>query len=126
MSEDKDLGVSMIELHEEFIQHIESGGRKIKILALVATLAGGFFATSYFLQLVVVPYGMGIKSQTVNLVDPGLMALEAVGLAVALLWFFAGIRDLLFQGRLEKRVKEIRSLQAQVAVKYGLENRPPE
>ena len=44
MSEDRDPEVSMIEMQEEFIQHMERGGRKIRLLALVATLAGGYIA----------------------------------------------------------------------------------
>jgi len=75
----------------------------------------------YFLQLVIFPYVLGITSQTVNLVDPGLMGLEVVSLAIALLWLYAGLRDLVFQGRMAKQIKEIRSLQAQVARKYGLD-----
>ena len=122
MSEDKDPNVSMIELQEEFIQHMERGGRKIRVLALIATLTGGYFAISYVLQLAIVPYALGITRQTVILVDPSLMALEAVSLAVALLWLFAGVRDLSFQGKMAKRIKEIRALQAEVAKKYGLEN----
>jgi len=76
MPEDKDPNVSAIELQEEFMQHMESGGRKIRTLALLAVIAGGFFSVSYFVQLVVLPYMLGVTSQTVNLVDPTLMALE--------------------------------------------------
>lgn len=120
MSEDKDAGVSMIELQEEFIQHMERGGRKIRLLALVATVAGGYFAVSYFVQLVVLPYGLGITSQTVDLVDPGLVALGAASLAISLLWCYAGVRDLFFERRLAKRIREVRDLQAQTAKKFGL------
>ncbi|MDE1852138.1 MAG: hypothetical protein KGI38_00105 [Thaumarchaeota archaeon] len=120
MSEDKDPNVAMIELHEDFIQHMERGGRKIRTLALVATLASAYFAFNYFLQLIVFPFGLGITSQTVDLVDPSLMALEAVSLVIALLWFVSGLRDLSFARRVAKQIKEIRALQAQVAKDYGL------
>ncbi len=102
------------------MQHIERGGSKIKLLALIAMLAGGYFAVSYFVQLVVLPYFLGIASQTVNLVDPSLVAAGLVSLAISLLWFFSGLRDLLFERRLAARIKEIRALQAQVAERYGL------
>ena len=124
MSEEKDPSVSMIELQEEFVQHYESGGKKVRFLALVATVAGGYFALVYFLQLVILPFALGIRSQTVDLVDPSLMALEAVGFAVALLWCLAGIRDLAFAGRLAWQVMDLRALQAQVAEKYGLDKQP--
>jgi hypothetical protein len=119
MSEDKDPNVSAIELQEEFIQHMERGGRKIRTLALLAVIAGGFFSISYFTQLVVLPL-MGVTSQTVNLVDPGLMALEAVSLVLALAWCYTGLRDLAFQSRLAKQIREIRTLQAETAARYGL------
>jgi len=120
MSQDKDLSVSIIELQEEFVQHMERGGRKIILLALVAVVSGAYFALNYFLQLVVLPYGLGIKSQTVDLVDPALVAVGTVSLVISLLWLYAGLRDLVFGRRLEKRIKELRELQAQVAQRYGL------
>jgi len=120
MSQDKDLSVSIIELQEEFVQHMERGGRKIVLLALVAVVSGAYFALNYFLQLVVLPYGLGIKSQTVDLVDPALVAVGTVSLVISLLWLYAGLRDLVFGRRLEKRIKELRELQAQVAQRYGL------
>ncbi|MDG6914065.1 MAG: hypothetical protein JRN44_01435 [Nitrososphaerota archaeon] len=120
MSDDRDPGVSMIELQEEFIQHMERGGRKIRSLALVATVAGGYFAVSYFVQLVILPYGLGITSQQVDLVDPWLVALGAVSLAISLLWCYAGVRDILFERRLAQRIREIREIQAQTAKKFGL------
>jgi len=120
MAEDNDPSVSIIELQEEFVQHVERGGRKITLLALIAVVSGAYFAINYFLQLVVLPYGLGITSQTVDLVDPTLVAVGTVSLAISLLWLYAGLRDLMFGRRLEKRIKELRELQAQVAQKYGL------
>jgi hypothetical protein len=120
MSEDKNPNVASIELHEEFIQHMERGGRKIQILALIATLAGAYFSVVYFLQLFILPYVLGITTQTVNLVDPSLMGLEVISLLIALLWFYAGLRDLAFQSNMAKRIREIRALQRQLAAKYDL------
>jgi hypothetical protein len=120
MSEEKDPSVSIIELQEEFIQHVERGGRKIRLLALIAIFAGGYFALNYFIQLVVLPYGLGTTSETVNLVDPTLAATGAISLVISLLWLYAGLRDLVFERRLAKRIKEVRELQSQVAKKYGL------
>lgn len=111
----------MIELQEEFIQHMERGGRKIRGLALIATLSGGYFAISYFAQLVVLPYGLGITSQTVDLVDPSLVAVGIASLVISVLWVYAGVRDLLFGRRLAKQIREIRGIQSRVAKEYGLE-----
>jgi len=90
------------------------------LLALIAVVSGAYFALNYFLQLVVLPYGLGITSQTVDLVDPALVAAGSVSLVISLLWLYAGLRDLMFGRRLEKRIRELRQLQAQVAQKYGL------
>ncbi len=120
MSEDRDPNVSMIEMQEEFIRHMEKGGRKVTLLAAIATVAGAYFAVNYFLQLVVFPYWLGITTQTVNLVDPGLVAAGAVSLAVSLMWLYAGLRDLAFGRRMARQIREIRGLQSQAAMKYGL------
>jgi len=90
------------------------------LLALIAVVSGAYFALNYFLQLVVLPYGLGITSQTVDLVDPALVAAGTVSLVISLLWLYAGLRDLMFGRRLEKRIRELRQLQARVAQKYGL------
>ena len=118
MDGEEEAGVSMIELQEEFIQHMERGGKKVTLLAIIATLAGAYFAVSYFLQLVILPYALGITSQTVDLVDPGLMAVGALSLVISLLWFYAGVRDLLFGRKVAKQIREIRELQARAAEKY--------
>jgi hypothetical protein len=120
MAEESDPGVSTIELQEEFIQHMERGGRKVRLLAAVATVSGAYFAITYFLQLVVFPYVLGDRVQVVNLVDPGLMVAEAVSLAIALLWTYAGVRDLLFSSRMGRRIREIRDAQSKTAKDYGL------
>jgi len=120
MSQDRDPSISIIELQEEFVQHMERGGRKIILLALIAVVSGAYFALNYFLQLIVLPYGLGIRSQTVNLVDPALVAVGTVSFVISLLWLYAGLRNLMFGRRLEKRIKQLRELQAQAAQKYGL------
>ena len=120
MPEEKDAGVSIIELQEEFIQHMERGGKKIRLLSLIATVVGAYFAGSYFVQLVVLPYGLGITSQTVDLVNPGLVGLGILSLAISLLWCYAGVRNLLFERKLAERIREVRELQAESAKKYGL------
>ena len=120
MPQERDPGVSIIELQEEFIQHMERGGKKIRLLSLVATIVGAYFAVSYFVQLVVLPYGLGITSQTVDLVNPGLVGLGILSLAISLLWCYAGVRNLLFERKLAERIREVRELQAESAKKYGL------
>ena len=120
MSEDSDPYVSGIELHEEFIQRIERGGRMIRTLSLATILVAGVLAISYFSQLVVLPFALGIKSQTVNLVDPRLMALEAIIMCLTLAWLYVGLKNYFFAKKLERQVKEIRTIQTQIAIRHRL------
>ncbi len=122
MAEDKDPFVSGIEAHEEFLQHIERGEKVIKTLALMTIFVAAFLSASYVSQLVLLPFVLGVKTQTVDLVDPGLMATEVVVLALTLAWLYVGVRDYLFVRRLARQVKEIRSAEANVAKKYGLDS----
>ena len=122
MSEDRDPYVSGIELHEEFIQRIERGGKMIRALSLATILVAGVLAVSYFSQLVILPFVLGVRSQTVDLVDPPLMALEAVILCLTLAWLYVGLRNYFFADRLERQVREIRAIQAQVASRHSLED----
>jgi hypothetical protein len=121
MSGESDPFVSGTELHEEFIQRVERSGRAIRRLSLLTVFVAGVLAASYFGQLVLLPFALGVKTQTVDLVDPALMALEAVLLALTLAWLYIGVRDYAFVGKLERQVREIRALQAEAAKKYGLE-----
>jgi hypothetical protein len=123
MSEDRDPAVETIELQDDFIRHMEKGGRRIRILSIMAILVGAYFAANYFLQLVVIPYGFGIKTQTVNLVDPSLVAAGLVSLAVSLLWLYTGLRDLAFERGMAKKIRDVRDLQAQIAKQYGLDRK---
>jgi len=59
MSEDKDLNVPTIELLEEFMQHMESGGRKIRTLAVIASVVGAYFPSTTSSNLSSFPMGWG-------------------------------------------------------------------
>jgi hypothetical protein len=115
MSEDETHpGVMTNEVQEAFIQHIEQGSSTIKLLAVITVVVTGFLTLSYASQLILLPYVLHITSQTVNLLDPGLMATEVVLLAIVLLWLYVGVRDLIFVSRLSKQIEEIRKLQRQI------------
>jgi len=48
------------------------------------------------------------------------VAIGAISLVISLMWLYAGLRDLAFERRIARRIKEVRELQAQVAQKYSL------
>ena len=77
MPEDKHPGVMAINAHEDFLEHVERGSSKIRFLSRVTVLVASLLTISYLLQLVVLPFVLGVRAQTVDLVDPTLMAFEA-------------------------------------------------
>jgi hypothetical protein len=46
---------------------------------------------------------------TVNLLDPGLLALEVVGIVLTFAWIFVGVTNFLFATRLGRMVKAARA-----------------
>ena len=113
MPEDNDPGVMAIEAHEDFLEHVERGGSKIRSLSRVTVPVASLLTISYLLQLVVFPFLLGVRAQTVDLVDPTLMAFEAGLLALTLAWLYVGVRDYRFATKLAKQIREIRELQDQ-------------
>jgi hypothetical protein len=96
-----------IEAHEEFVQHIEAGQRRIRSLSIITFIVAIFLSGSYVLQLVY-PLLFGQSVVTVNLSDPMLIALEVVGLILTLSWILVAGLDYRFADGLGKRVKAAR------------------
>jgi len=71
---------------------------------------------------VVLPFIFGVTTQTVNLVDPSLMAIELGLLLLTLGWFYVGLRDYRFTTRLARQIKEVREAEAELMKKYRLES----
>ncbi len=111
---------SAARVHEEFIQHMERGGRRMRTLALTTAAVAALLSLSYFSELVIVPFVLGVRTQTVDLTDPSLMALEGVLLILSLLWLYVGVSEFRFSRKLAKQVAEVRAAQAELARKYGL------
>jgi len=105
--------VSMIETHEEFIQHIESGSSMMRTLSVITIAVSAVLSLSYISQLLL-PYVTGITTQSVNLIDPTLQATEIALLILVMLWLYVGLRDFLFTSRMNKAVREIRALEKDI------------
>ena len=103
----------MIETHEEFIQHIESGSAMMRTLSAVTILVSAVLFASYVSQLLL-PYFAGVTVQTVNLTDPILQGTEVALSVLVLLWLYVGIRDFLFTRRMSKAIGEIRALERDI------------
>jgi hypothetical protein len=103
---------SQVEIHEEFIQHVEDGSRKMRWLSGVSAVVALLLAVSYVSQLVL-PL-TGTSTVTVNLLDPTLIATELVVLALALVWIFLGLRNYRFTTNLSKQVAAARAAESDI------------
>jgi type III secretory pathway component EscU len=106
-------GVMAIEAHEEFVQHIEAGETRMRVLSVISVIVAGFLIASYFSQLLL-PYVSNTTVVSVNLRDPVLILTEVVVLIVAAAWMYVGITDYLFARRLGKQVREIRAAEREL------------
>ena len=110
--------VAILDAHEEFVQHIESGQARIRALSIITIAVAFLLLASYFYQ-VVTPFTTGTTVVTVNLLDPTLLALEAVLIVVTFAWLYVGVVNYLFASRLGRRVKEARAKETEIERRLG-------
>ena len=105
--------VAILDAHEEFVQHIESGQARIRVLSIITIVVAFLLLASYFAQ-VITPFATGTKVVTVNLLDPTLLALEAVLIVVTFAWLYVGVVNYLFASRLGRQIKEARAKEKEI------------
>ena len=110
--------VAILDAHEEFVQHIESGQARIRVLSIITVVVAFVLLASYFDQ-VLTPFTTGTKVVTVNLLDPTLLALEVILILVTFAWLYVGVVNYLFASRLGKQIKEARVKEKEIASKLG-------
>ena len=111
--DERSPGAMIVEAHEEFIQHIEAGQRRIRSLSVITLVVAVFLGASYATQIVY-PYAFGQSVVTVNLRDPSLLALELVALVLTFAWILVGATDYLFATRLGRMVKAAREAEKEL------------
>ena len=102
-----------IEAHEEFIQHIEMGSRKLRSLALTTLVVAVLLAAGYFDQIIT-PFITGQRFVEVDLLDPLLFVFEVLLLALTIAWMYVGAVNYLFYTRLGRSIKQIRALEEEL------------
>jgi uncharacterized membrane protein YciS (DUF1049 family) len=102
-----------IEAHEEFVQHIEAGQRRIRSLSVVTLVVALLLSASYVVQIIY-PFALGQSAVTVNLTDPTLLALEFVFLFLTVAWIIVGLGNYRFATRLGRMVKEARAAEREL------------
>lgn len=110
--------VAILDAHEEFVQHIESGQARIRVLSIITMIIAFLLLASYFGQ-VLTPFTTGTKVVTVNLLDPTLLALEAVLIAVTFAWLYVGVVNYLFASRLGRQIREARAKEKEIEGRLG-------
>jgi hypothetical protein len=111
--------IKRAETGEEFMQHMEAGGNKIRGLALVSLVVAFLLVVSYVLELAL-PFTTNTRVVEVNLADPSLMVVEVFLIALGVAWLYLGFREYRFTTRLRKQIKEIRKLEQEIMAKAGL------
>jgi hypothetical protein len=110
--------VEIIEAHGSFVQHIEDGQARMRALSVITILVAFLLLASYFYQ-VLTPFTTGTTVVTVNLLDPTLLALEAVLIVVTFAWLYVGIVNYLFASRLGRQIKEARAKEKEIEGRLG-------
>jgi hypothetical protein len=110
--------VAILDAHEEFVQHIESGRARIRVLSIVTIAVAFLLLASYFYQ-VLTPFTTGTTEVTVNLLDPTLLALEAILIVVTFAWLYVGVVNYLFASRLGRQIKEARAKEKEIEARLG-------
>lgn len=113
MSDKGEARVAAIEAHEDFLQHIEDGRSKIRLLSVITVVVAFFLAVSYAYQLLL-PLTTGTKVVEVNLADPSLIASEVLFLLLAGAWLYVGIVNYLYQTRLGRSIQKARAMENEI------------
>ena len=108
MSEKPEPTVLVDEAHEDFVQHIEAGSSRIRLLSVLTLVVSVLLLAAYASQLLL-PFVTGQTIVTVNLVDPTLLASEVLILLLTVAWLYVGAINYLFSTRLSRQVKEART-----------------
>jgi hypothetical protein len=113
MSEEESSARSVLEIHEEFLQRVETGSTKIKTLSVITIAVSALLAVLYVYEIAS-PFLSGVTVVTVNLRDPGLVALELLLTVLALVWLYVGVRDYRYVARLARSIRQARALESAI------------
>jgi hypothetical protein len=101
---------SQVEIHEDFLQHVEDGSSRMRLLSGVSAAVAFLLIISYISQLAL-PL-TGTTSVTVSLTDPTIIATEIAVLALSVAWLYVGVRNYRFTTKLAKRIAAARAAEA--------------
>jgi hypothetical protein len=100
-------GIKAMELNELFIQRIEEGAGRLRLLSLV-TLVVSFLLLASYASQVILPFWTGQTSVTVNLLDPSLLVFEGILILLTVAWVYVGAVNFLWARRMVGRIRRLR------------------
>jgi hypothetical protein len=106
----------MIESHEDFIQHIETGRAKIRILSIITIAVALLLLASYFSQLIL-PFISATRYVRIDLLNPALIATQVVLMILVAAWLYVGVLNYLFSTRLGRAIQKAREIEGELEKK---------
>jgi len=103
-----DPRIEIMELHEEFVQNVEKGSVRIRTLSILTIAVSLLLLASYFSQLVD-PFVTGTRLVVVDLLDPLLLTLEVLLIAITFIWLYVGVVNYLFSKRMSSAIRAARA-----------------
>jgi hypothetical protein len=106
-------GIQMLELNELFVQRVEEGTGRVKLLSVVTLVVSFLLLVSYASQ-VILPFATGQTTFTVNLLDPSLLVLEGILILLTIAWVYVGAVNFLWARRIGSRVRKLREQEDEI------------
>ncbi len=100
--------IKLMELNELFVQRMEEGARRLRLLSVVTLIVAVLLLASYVSQ-VALPFLTGQTTATVNLLDPSLLVFEGLLMALTIAWIYVGAINFLWARRFGLRIAKVRA-----------------
>ena len=113
MSSEDSPSRSLLEAHESFIEHVEAGRSRIRLLSVITIVVAFLLIASYFSQLLL-PYTSGTRYVQVDLLNPALIVTQILLIILVGAWLYVGVVNYLFATRLGKSIREIRAQEREI------------
>ena len=91
---------------------MEKSADKMRVMAVITLVVGSPLALYYVSHLLLPLFGTTVV--TVNLGDSYLVASELVVLGLAIVWLLVGAMDLLFAGRVKRKIRAAREKEREI------------
>jgi hypothetical protein len=109
-------GLRFVEAHEMFVEHIEAGRTRLRVLSVVTIVVAFLLLASYFSQLLL-PFTSGTRYVQLDLLSPAVVILQTFLVVVIFAWLYIGIVNYIFASRLGSLIREGRLLERQLEKK---------